>query len=230
MSDKGKLIVFEGIDGSGKSTQFKLLCQRLEKENVQFKKIVFPQYSEPSSALIRMYLNGEFGNDPEAVNAYAASSFYAVDRYASYIQKWREYYLGGGIIVTDRYTTSNAVHQGSKLAGSKRTAFFKWLYEYEFELLKLPKPDLVIYMDVPLEVSLAQMKKREEETHTHGDIHETDTEYLAKCCESGREASEYYGWRRIRCADGGKMRDAGDIHREIYEMLIKMQISRCIVE
>ena len=110
----GKLIVFEGTDGSGKSTQFELLAKRLEAEQIGFQRLRFPQYEEPSSALIRMYLGGAFGDDPEAVNAYAASTFYAVDRYASYQRVWKDYYQGGGLVVSDRYTTSNAVHQGSK--------------------------------------------------------------------------------------------------------------------
>ena len=110
----GKLIVIEGTDGSGKSTQFQLLTQRLENENRQFQRLVFPQYSEPSSALIRMYLGGEFGSSPADVNAYAASAFYAVDRYASYKKVWGQWYEEGGLIVSDRYTTSNAVHQASK--------------------------------------------------------------------------------------------------------------------
>lgn len=213
--------MFEGIDGSGKSTQFKLMCERLERENVDFKRLVFPQYSEPSSMLIRMYLNGDFGTDPEAVNAYAAASFYAVDRYASYVQKWRDYYKNGGIILTDRYTTSNAVHQGSKIAPENRNDFFRWLYEYEFDLLGLPAPDSVIYMEIPLEVSVEQMRKREAETHTHGDIHETDMEYLAKCCDSGGSAAEYYGWDKIVCVKDGKMRSMKELHEEIYEILIK---------
>ena len=221
MCAKGKLVVFEGIDGSGKSTQFELMCKTLERKGISFERLVFPQYSEPSSMLIRMYLNGEFGTDPEAVNAYAAASFYAVDRYASYIKKWRGYYENGGLILTDRYTTSNAVHQGSKLTAEAREGFFKWLYEYEFKLLGLPAPDTVIYMDVPVEVSLEQMRKREQQTHTHGDIHETDSEYLAKCCESGCQAAKYYGWDVISCVQGGKMREIEDIHGEIYEKLIK---------
>ena len=137
----GKLIVIEGTDGSGKSTQFRLLTQRLENENIAFQKIVFPQYSEPSSALIRMYLGGEFGTNPSDVNAYAASSFYAVDRYASYKKAWGQWYEQGGLVVCDRYTTSNAVHQASKEPENKRQEFLKWLYEFEYDRLGLPRPD-----------------------------------------------------------------------------------------
>ena len=137
----GKLIVFEGTDGTGKSTQFALLTKRLQSENIPFRRLQFPQYLEPSSALIRMYLNGEFGDDPNSVNAYAASTFYAVDRYASYQRVWKDDYAAGGLILSDRYTTSNAVHQGGKLEGAAREEFFSWLYDLEFCRMGLPKPD-----------------------------------------------------------------------------------------
>ena len=123
----GKLIVFEGTDGTGKSTQYARACERLEAQNVRFEKIKFPQYDEPSSALIKMYLAGEFGSDPDAINPYAASTFYAVDRYAGFARGWKDFYDKGGLIVCDRYTTSNAVHQGSKLEGEKQAEFFTWL-------------------------------------------------------------------------------------------------------
>jgi thymidylate kinase len=142
----GKLIVFEGIDGSGKSTQFQMICARLESEGRAFQKLSFPQYSEPSSALIRMYLAGEFGKNPDDVNAYAASTFYAVDRYASFRKVWGAYYSSGGLILTDRYTTSNAVHQASKVSDHMRKDFFRWLYEFEFDLMGLPAPDDVFYL------------------------------------------------------------------------------------
>ena len=145
----GKLIVLEGTDGSGKSTQFRLMSQRLSEENREFRHLVFPRYDQESSALIRMYLGGEFGTKPSDVNAYAASAFYAVDRYASYKQDWGPWYEGGGLVLSDRYTTSNAVHQASKESDETRGAYLKWLYEFEYEKLGLPCPDLVIYLDVP---------------------------------------------------------------------------------
>lgn len=148
----GKLIVIEGTDGSGKSTQFRLLTQRLENENIAFQKIVFPQYSEPSSALIRMYLGGEFGTNPSDVNAYAASSFYAIDRYASYKKIWGQWYEQGGLVICDRYTTSNAVHQASKEPEDRRQEFLKWLYDFEYDRLGLPRPDLTLYLDVPTDL------------------------------------------------------------------------------
>lgn len=212
----GKLIVIEGTDGSGKSTQFRLLTQRLTEEGQTFQKLVFPQYSEPSSALIRMYLGGEFGPNPADVNAYAASVFYAVDRYASYKKVWQQWYEEGGLIVSDRYTTSNAVHQASKEPGEKQGEFLKWLYDLEYTRLGLPAPDLVIYLDVPTDFTEKMMRRREQDTNTHADIHEQDLDYLATCRRTGKAAAEYYGWTVIQCVKDGAMRSIEDIHEEIY--------------
>ena len=217
--DMGRLIVFEGIDGSGKSTQFKMLCERLEAEGRDFRRLVFPQYSEPSSAPLRMYLAGEFGNRPEDVNAYAASTFFAVDRFASYNKVWKDYYQCGGIMMADRYTTSNAVHQASKLPDGEREEFFAWLDHFEYTLLGLPKPDAVFYMDVPVETAVGQLRRREGATNTKGDIHESDTGYLRKCHECAAAASEYFGWTKINCTRDGTMRSVEDIHEEIYNLL-----------
>ena len=212
----GKLIVIEGTDGSGKSTQFKLLTSRLEAENRQFQKLVFPQYSEPSSALIRMYLGGEFGTKPSDVNAYAASAFYAVDRYASFKKVWGQWYEAGGLIVSDRYTTSNAVHQASNEPVEKQPEFLKWLYDFEYAKLGLPCPDLIIYLDVPTDFTEAMMRRREADTNTKADIHEQDMDYLATCRRTGKAAAEYYGWTVIQCVKDGAMRSIEDIHEEIY--------------
>ncbi len=212
----GKLIVLEGTDGSGKSTQFQRLTERLSREGRQFQKLVFPQYSEPSSALIRMYLGGEFGARPSDVNAYAASAFYSVDRYASYKKVWGQWYESGGLVVSDRYTTSNAVHQTSKEPPEKQSDFLKWLYDFEYSKLGLPRPDLVVYLDVPTAFTEKMMRSREAATHTHADIHEQDLEYLATCRRTGKAAAEYYGWTVIPCVKDGAMRSIDDIHEEIY--------------
>ena len=214
----GKLIVIEGTDGSGKSTQFRLLTSRLEADGHTFQKLVFPQYAEPSSALIRMYLGGEFGSKPSDVNAYAASAFYAVDRYASYKKVWGEWYENGGLIVSDRYTTSNAVHQASKEPQEKQAEFLKWLYEFEYDRLGLPRPDLTIYLDVPTDFTEQMMRKREADTNTSADIHEQYMEYLATCRRTGKAAAEYYGWTVIQCVQDGAMRSIEDIHDEIYRL------------
>ena len=215
----GKLIVFEGTDGSGKSTQFELLAKRLEAEQIGFQRLRFPQYEEPSSALIRMYLGGAFGDDPEAVNAYAASTFYAVDRYASYQCVWKDYYQGGGLVVSDRFTTSNAVHQGSKVPEGERAEFFRWLYDLEYDRMGLPRPDLVVLLDMPVELSEQLMRKREQSTGTHADIHERDEDYLKKCRDVALHAAEYYGWRTVSCAKDGAIRGVEDIHEEVYAIV-----------
>ena len=212
----GKLIVIEGTDGSGKSTQFRLLSEHLEKENVAFKHLVFPRYKEESSALIRMYLGGQFGSSPSDVGAYAASAFYAVDRYASYKMDWGKWYEEGGLVLSDRYTTSNAVHQASKETGKAREEYLKWLYEFEYDKLGLPRPDLTIYLDVPTDFTEKMLRGREAATNTQADIHEQDMAYLATCRQCGREAAAYYGWKVIQFVKDGAMRTMEDIHNEIY--------------
>ena len=213
----GKLIVFEGTDGSGKSTQFGLLADYLERAEIPYHKLVFPQYAEPSSALIRMYLGGEFGENPADVNAYAASTFYAVDRYASFRKVWQPVYEAGTLIVSDRYTTSNAVHQASKLPEAQWPAFFDWLYDLEFCKMGLPEPDLVLYLDVPLPLTERLMRAREAQKGTHADIHERDLAYLRACKRAAEAACDYYGWTRIAGARDGALRPLGEIHREVLQ-------------
>ena len=215
----GKLIVFEGTDGSGKSTQFRALCQRLDGMGKEYRKLVFPQYSEPSSALIRMYLGGEFGKNPADVNPYAASAFYAVDRYASLKKVWGRYYEEGGLVLTDRYTTSNAVHQAVKCARLDRPAFLRWLDDFEHDKMGLPRPDLVLYLDMPTDKAVELLRSREAATHTQADIHELDTGYLAACRESALQAAQVLGWKKISCVDaGGTLRSIEDIHEEIWAL------------
>ena len=216
----GKLIVFEGIDGSGKSTQYELMCDRLTLEAKDYRSVRFPRYDKPSSALVKMYLGGEFGDDPDAVNAYAASSFYAVDRFASYVQDWRDYYINGGLILTDRYTTSNALHQGAKLPAKQRERFFKWLYEYEFDYIGLPRPDAVIFLDIEAKRAALRLARRQEETGTGGDIHEKDMAYLSQSAESGKQAAGLFGWHRISCfPSDDRERTEDELHREIYDII-----------
>ena len=221
----GKLIVIEGTDGSGKSTQFKLLTERLSREGHDFRQLEFPQYSEPSSALIKMYLGGEFGNKAGDVNAFAATAFFAVDRYASYKKFWGQWHEDGGLVVTGRYTTSNAVHQASKEPEENWAGYWKWLSEFEYEKLGLPCPDLTIYLDVPTEYTEKMMRRREADTNTSADIHEKDLAYLATCRRCGKEAAAFYGWTVIDCVKDGAMRSIEDIHEEIYH-----HITRCLEE
>ena len=216
---KGKLIVLEGIDGSGKSAQYRRLCARMEKDKIAYNHIVFPRYDQDSSALIRMYLAGEFGTHPDDVNAYTASTFFAVDRFASYKKDWGSTYESGGLFLSDRYTTSNAVHQGSKLADAELPDFFRWLSDLEYEKMGLPRPDLVIYLDVDIETSLARMRRREAKNHTHADIHEQDIEYLRRCLRTAEHAAEFFGWTRIPFMKDGMERDVDEKNEEIYRIL-----------
>ena len=213
---KGKLIVLEGIDGSGKSTQYRRLCQRMENDKIDYNHIVFPRYDKESSALLRLYLGGAFGTDPGDVNAYTASTFYAVDRYAGFARGWKDFYDKGGLIVCDRYTTSNAVHQGSKLQGEKQAEFFTWLYDLEYDKMGLPRPDLVLCLDMPTELAHLLREKRDTQGVGDADIHERAEQYLARCRETARQAAKHYGWTLISCVKDGRLRSIEDIHEEIY--------------
>lgn len=215
----GKLVVLEGIDGSGKSAQYRRLVSRFEREDIKYHSIVFPRYDQESSALIRMYLGGQFGEKPEDVNAFAASIFYAVDRYASYMTDWKEYYEQGGLVLSDRFTTSNAVHQGAKLGADEQPAFFDWLYDLEYVKLGLPRPDMVIYLDVDVETSMARMKHRQQKTGKDGDIHERDVEYLQHCLDTAHRAAAHYGWRTVDFKKDGVERAVDEKHEEIFSIV-----------
>ena len=195
------------------------MCQRLEADGIDYNHIVFPRYDKESSALLRMYLNGEFGSNPSDVNAYIASTFYAVDRVAAYRTDWGEAYNAGGFVLSDRYTTSNAVHQGAKLKNEELDDFFEWLYDFEYVKMELPKPDLVIYLDVDLETSLARMKHRQEKTNTSADIHEKDVRYLENCLRVADRAADHYGWLRIPFMKDGIEREIDEKHEEIYSII-----------
>ena len=215
----GKLIVLEGTDGSGKATQARMMGQRLQREGIAFREIDFPRYGNPFAEPARLYLEGVLGAHPGDVNAYAATAFYAVDRYASFQKVWRKEYEAGGLILSDRYTTSNAVHQGSKLAPPQRRAFFQWLEEFECDRLGLPRPALVIYLDVPTDLTEVMLRKRERDTHTRGDIHEQDLHYLRLCRETGQEAAAYFHWHIISCDREGALRPISEIHQDIYNLV-----------
>lgn len=217
---KGKLIVLEGIDGSGKSSQYRRICQRFENDGIDYNHIVFPRYKEESSALIRMYLSGCFGDKPGDVNPYTASTFFAVDRFASYREDWGKIYNDGGFILSDRYTTSNAVHQGSKLQDNELEDYFAWLSDLEYVKMGLPKPDLVIYLDVDIETSLSRMEKRQNSSNTSADIHEKDVEYLRRCLNTADKAAEYFGWHRIAFKKNGIERGIEEKNDEIYQLIL----------
>lgn len=212
---KGTLIVLEGIDGSGKETQASLLEKKLKEKGRKVMHISFPDYESPSSALVKMYLKGDFGKNPEDVNPYAASLFYAVDRFASYRMKWKDFYQKGGIIIADRYTTSNMVHQMTKYEDKKaRKDFLSWLEKTEYEELELPVPDLVILLDIPLTVSENLVKERARQGGSM-DIHEQHLDYLRKCHDAYQELVSLYGWKRIPCTEEGKLRTIEDIGKDV---------------
>ena len=214
---QGKLIVIEGLDGSGKATQAKLLCEALEARGHKVKKVSFPDYESSSSALIKMYLAGEFGTDPASVNAYAASTFYAVDRYASFKKGWESFYNEGGIVVADRYTTSNAVHQCSKLPRDQWDGYLQWLFDFEYRLVGIPAPDRVVYLRVDPAVSQRLMTGRYQGDESRKDIHEKDLAYLDRSRQAAEYCAEKLGWKTVSCVSEGAMRTIEDIHKEVLE-------------
>lgn len=200
----GRLVVLDGLDGSGKSTQLVRLQEYFTQNRIDYRQISFPDYEQPSSALVSMYLRGEFGEAADAVNAYAASSFYAVDRYASYKKFWEEDYKAGRLILAARYTTSNAIHQMGKLPREEWDAYLNWLQDYEYGLLGLPRPDRVIFLDMPLQISQRLLSTRYEGDEAKKDIHERDLEYLRTCRESALYAAKKMGWDLVSCGENGQ--------------------------
>ncbi len=211
------LIVIEGLDGSGKSTQIELLKQRFTDDGVSVRQIKLPDYEDKSSTLVKMYLGGEFGKNPDDVNIYAASSFYAVDRFASYKRHWQEDYLSGTVILADRYTTSNAVHQSVKLPAQQWNTYLDWLTDYEYNKMGIPKPTCVIYLDMPVEISQRLMSKRYKGNEDKKDIHEANVEYLLKCRTAAMFAAEKFGWTVIKCSEDGEPLTIKEINNAIYK-------------
>lgn len=200
----GRLVVLDGLDGSGKSTQLARLQEYFTQNNIDYRQISFPDYEQPSSALVNMYLRGEFGDAADAVNAYAASSFYAVDRYASYKKFWEEDYQAGRLILAARYTTSNAIHQMGKLPPEEWDAYLAWLQDYEYGLLGLPRPNRVIFLDMPLDISQRLLSNRYAGDEAKKDIHERDICYLQTCRESALYAADKMGWSLVSCGENGQ--------------------------
>ncbi len=214
-----KLIVLDGLDGSGKSTQLDALDAWMTENAIPHKLISFPDYEQPSSVLVRQYLGGEFGGTPDAVNAYAASSFYAVDRYASFKRFWQEEYEQDTVILAARYTTSNAIHQMAKLDEDEWDAYLDWLYDYEYRLLQLPAPDLVLFLDMPPEVSQKLMTSRYNGDETRKDIHERDRAYLKTCRRTALYAAQHDNWTVVPCAVDGEARSIQDITASLTALL-----------
>lgn len=211
----GKLIVIEGVDGSGKGTQTAMLYEKLLLQGVNVRKVSFPCYDSPASQPVKMYLAGEFGKAASDVNAYAASIIYAVDRFASFKTDWGGFYEDGGIILADRYTTSNAVHQCSKLPRESWGEYLNWLFETEYGKIAIPKPDIVIYLRVDGDVSQRLLTSRYNGNESKKDIHERDLQYLQNSRTAAAYCAEKCGWQIIECCENGEMRSIEDINNEI---------------
>lgn len=218
----GKLIVIEGLDGSGKSTQLDLLLERLKGLNIDCRSVSFPDYESDSSALVKMYLAGKFGKKPDDVNPFAASVFYTVDRYASYKQNWGEYYDAGGVVIAGRYTTSNAVHQTSKLNDSEWESFLNWLYDFEYNKVGIPKPDKVIFLDMPVEVSQKLLSGRYKGDESKKDIHESDVAYLDNCRKAAVFTANFSGWTVVPCAKDGEARTINEISDDVLNEVMSV--------
>lgn len=217
---RSKIIVIEGLDGSGKATQTKLLAEKLEKKGFPVRQLSFPDYGSPASAPVRMYLNGDFGSQPDDVNAYAASAFYAVDRVAGFLKDWKRDYLSGTLLLSDRYCTSNIIYQMAKVGAYERDSFIRWQADFEYDKLGLPRPDAVIYLDVEPEVSQRLMERRYLGDNSKKDLHESNLRYLLSCRESAVYAAERCGWQTVNCCENGEIRPIGDISLDI-ERIIK---------
>ena len=221
--NKGKLIVLDGTDGSGKSTQFKMLVERMEERGIPFAQIKFPCYESPASVLVRQYLAGEYGEDAAGVNIYAASMFYAMDRYDAWMKnynEWREVYESGGVVIADRYTTANFIHQAAKLETLReRFRFFSWLKETEFNLFGLPEPDLVVLLNMPADKAMEFLAKRQEETGETADIHETSAVYLRNCHDAAMDAARAMDWGVVSCVDRDGVRSPEEIHEDVWSFV-----------
>ncbi len=219
----GKLIIIEAGDGCGKATQTKLLFDKLVNMGKNVRKVEYPDYESKACIPVKMYLQGEFGGHVDDVNAYAASVLFAVDRYASYRMKWKKDYEDGAIILADRYTTSNMVHQAVKIEDKQeRDEFLRWLWDTEFEKMGLPVPDKVIFLDMPPELSNQLIDNRAKETHQKKDIHEQDKSYLKKCHDVYQEMAKRYNWDIVNCAKDNKIKDIETIHREVCQKIIDL--------
>ena len=220
----GKLFVIDGTDGSGKQTQFQKLQERLDKEGIEYKTVSFPNYDSPSSSLVKMYLSGEFGENAKEVSPYIASTFYAADRYATYKKDLEEYYNNGGLILADRYTTANMVHQAGKISDEKeREKFLNWLWDFEFNLYGLPVPTEAFFLNMPPEYAFKLMENRKNKfTHEDKkDIHERDKNHIIDSYNAACSLVDKYNWYEVKCVKEDKLRTIEDIHEEIYKEIKK---------
>lgn len=222
---KSKLIVIEGVDSSGKATQSKILYDKLTEMGYNTGSIEFPNYANDSSAVVKMYLNGDFGKDPDSVSAYAASMFFAVDRFATVFNTSRDMFENSDVVIADRYTTSNMVHQASKISDiSAKGEFLDWLYDLEYNKLSLPEPDLTIFLDMPVPFARQLMAQRANKIDNtmQKDIHESNEKYLQEAYDNACFVAEKYNWKRIVCVRDEKVRSIEDISAEILDEVKKI--------
>ncbi len=223
--NKGLLIVIEGVDGSGKETQSDKLYNRLLQESFKVKRVEYPNYKSDSSAVVKMYLNGDFGDKPEDVSPYVASSFYAIDRYASYKKEWEDFYMSGGIVIADRYTTANMVHQASKIKdNSEKEKFISWLWDFEFNMYGLPVPDCIIFLDMPPQYSKKLIENRDNKYtgEKAKDIHEKNYEYIIDSYNNAKAVAKNYNWNIIHCVESDRVKGIDEIHEEVYNCVLKL--------
>ena len=214
-----KLIIIEGLDGSGKSTQTALVEKYFEDSEIDYKKIKLPDYDSKSSTLVKMYLGGEFGTNADDVNAYAAGAFYAVDRFASYKLNWGKDYENGTLILADRYATSNSIYQMEKLDKSMWDEYLDWSEDFEYNKIGIPRPDLVIYLDMPVEISQKLMTSRYDGDENKKDVHEANVDFLNSCRTSALYAAKKQGWVVIPCSDGEYPYSVEKIHNDIIDVI-----------
>ena len=215
---KGFIISIEGTDGAGKHTQQQLLLKKLRELGHEVFDQSFPNYESESSAPVKMYLNGEFGKDANSLDAYQASSLYAIDRLCTYKKTIEPHYENGEIVLFDRYVQSNFIHQCSKIDDpEEKLEFIKWEEDFEYNLLGLPKPDLIFFIEMPVEKSLELARARAEyKTGEQKDIHEEDTTYMTKSYNNGLSVATQLGWTIIHCVDElGNLKTIEEIHEEI---------------
>ena len=218
----GKLIVIEGTDSSGKETQTKRLFEKLEEKGLKVKKISFPNYDSPACEPVKMYLAGAFGEDAMKVNPYPVSTMYAIDRYASFKTDWEKFYNEDGIIVTDRYVTSNMVHQASKIRDlDEKKKYLNWLEDLEYEKMGIPRPDLVIFLNMPTDMAVKLMAERKNKItgEEKKDIHERDKEYLKESHANACKIANIYNWKEIKCNDGERIKTIKEIGEEVFSLV-----------
>ena len=220
----GILIAIDGVDSSGKQTQTELLYDRLKNEGIKVRMISFPAYDKPSSTLVKEYLSGDYGKNPEDVNAYAASALFAADRFSTFRKDWKKDYDEGVVIIADRYVSSNMIHQAGKFSDEdEKNCFLNWLEDLEFKKFELPVPDVTVFLDMPTEYGIKLMEKRNNKItgEEQKDIHESDKNYLEASYKNAFYVAQKFGWDKVSCVNNGEIKTINEINDEIYKIIIE---------